>query len=146
MKTETDNSIYLEPGSVWRCGDEWRRVIKTENAFNEPINSTDICYEIFGWSHNRVSFLVDWLSWAKHTDTVLVYSPSGNKLPPKPGYVRVKIPVIVDQDGHAWHNPDGGDHDSIVDVFGFDGTRLYVTFDARFPTATVPDEVEGVTE
>ena len=138
MSEPTDDSIYLEPGSVWRRRKDWRKV-------REPLESF-VYWNEFGLSVELADPASDWLIWAKHPDTVLVYSPSGNKLPPKPGYVRVKIPVIVDQDGHAWHNPDGGDHDSIVDVFGFDGTRLYVTFDARFPTATVPDEVEGVTE
>ena len=119
MKTETDDSIYLEPGSVWRRGDEWRKVDEHTKNY--------VCFREF--SQRSLSCIKrDWLDWTKHPDTVLVYSPSGNKLPPKPGYVRVKIPVIVDQDGHAWHNPGGGDHYSIVDVFGVLGGCALAAF------------------
>jgi hypothetical protein len=78
MTDQTDDNIYLEPGSVWRRDENWVRL-----DYFDGYRFSAGCF--YGrWSAKPS----DWLTWAKHPDTVLVYSPSGNKLPPKPGYVR----------------------------------------------------------
>ena len=72
MKTETDNSIYLEPGSVWRRGNDVSII--------DEIDGGNVMYsERDGWTFIEID---NWLAWAKHPDTVLVYSPSGNKEKP----------------------------------------------------------------
>ena len=69
MKTETDNSIYLEPGSVWRRGNDVSII--------DEIDGGNVMYsERDGWTFIEID---NWLAWANHPDTVLMYSPSGNK-------------------------------------------------------------------
>ena len=136
MTTETD-TIYFEPGSVWRQGDEWRTI----RAINNPY---------LHWrSFDRVQLstsVVDWLAWAKHPDTVLVYSPNQNKLPVKPGWVRKRIPFVIDKQGDEFHSNDAKTTDYIVRWYGVDGTRLYVEFDAKLPVPSEPETVEGTVE
>jgi len=135
---DSSDSIYLEPGSVWRRGYEWHRITSVENGRQE------IWFEKFGLQYVFWLAIKEWLALAKHPDTVLVYSPSGNKLPVKPGYVRVRVPYTVDSE----ENVAVGDPNQSIKKFrkiwswGLSGV---VTFDVRLPTATEPDEVEGVT-
>ena len=76
MKIETDDSVYLEPGSVWRRGDDWCRIRNIENQGRE------VWFERFGAGYALFYRRSFWLDWTKHPDTVLVYSPSGNKEKP----------------------------------------------------------------
>jgi hypothetical protein len=136
MTDQTNDSIYLEPGSVWRRGKDWRKVREQLEAF--------VYWNEFNLSVELADPIDKWLDWANHPDTVLVYSPSGNKLPVKPGYVRVRVPYTVDSE----ENVAVGDPNQSIKKFrkiwswGLSGV---VIFDVRLPTATEPDEVEGVT-
>ena len=95
MSEPTDDSIYLEPGSVWRRRDDFR-------ILRGRADSGMLRFDAFDGSQNYLA-PHNWLDWAKHPDTVLVYSPSGNKLPPKPWYVRVRAPVVVQSPKEVYH-------------------------------------------
>jgi hypothetical protein len=134
---DSSDSIYLEPGSVWRRGYEWHRITSVENGRQE------IWFEKFGLQYVFWLAIKEWLALAKHPDTVLVYSPSGNKLPPKPGYVRVRIDCYTTQWGAVFY----GEMDKkSLDADQGETLHTVITADVRLPTATEPDEVEGVTE
>lgn len=132
-----DDLIYLEPGSVWRQEDEWRYFEKDQcGDAHWSMFGTDLLY--YEKTHN-------WLAWAKHPDTVLVYSPSGNRLPTKPGYVRHIINAVVNERGQLRHASAFNNHATIRAVDDIEtGRDLVIIVDAKLPVPQEPDTVEGV--
>lgn len=135
-----DDSIYLELDSVWKRGDDWRRYVGK--------CSLGSAYDTFNRKDYGTCSTPDWLAWAKHPDTVLVYSPNRNKLPVKPGWVRKRAAIAIDADGNAFT----GKGYSLVGTFSPEYTdpnhsKIFLEFDVRLPVLPKPETVEGtVTE